>query len=146
MLNTTSMFITFHGRLEDTTKAFYENLAANETYHVVRELFLELSKENAKHKDMILRTYREVITDAFEGGFPLTELNENNYKIKAFNTEDMNLTDILKKAIELEGKNLRFCEDASRSINGLLIDVSQAFGWVKKRKEKRSQKLKNVCI
>ena len=55
MLNTTSMFITFHGRLEDSIKAFYEKLASDERHEGVRDAFLALAKENGKHKEMVLR-------------------------------------------------------------------------------------------
>jgi len=145
-LNTISMFITFHGKLEDAIKAFYENMAEKESDIASRDIFRELAKENIKHKDMVLRTYREIITDAFEGGFPITELDEKDYELKIDYKEDMNLSDILKKAIDLEEISCRFCEDASKSINGLIVEVSQAFAWIKKRKQKRSQKLKNLLI
>lgn len=140
------MFITFHGNLEDKIKSFYENLAENESDIAARDIFLELAKENIKHKDMVLRTYREIITDAFEGGFPITELDEKEYDLKTENMENVNLSDIINKAIEIEEISRRFCEDASKSINGLLVEVSQAFAWVKNKKQKRSQKLKNLLI
>ena len=131
------MFITFHGKLENDANAFYENLAGKESYLAARSIFLELAKENIKHKNMILRTYREIISDAFEGGFPLNELNEKDYELKIENKGDIDLSEILKTSVELEKIIKRFCEDASRSINGLLEEVSQAFTLVATKKNTR---------
>lgn len=144
MLSTVSAFIRFHGELEDEIKEFYESLAVIDKYSAGKEAFLALSKENKKHKDMILRTYREVISDAFEAAFPLTSLDEKDYEINVEFMENLSHNDILKIAIEIEGKSYKFCEDASESINGLIFEVSQAFISVKKWKEKRRQKLINL--
>jgi len=137
------MFITFHGKLEDSIQAFYENLAEKDGNIARTHIYLDLAKENNKHKNRILRAYREIITDALEGGFPIFDLNEKDYELKTDNKKDMNLNDTLKKAINLEEISLRFCEDASKSINGLIIEVSQEFAWLKNRKQKRIQKLQN---
>ena len=144
MLNTTSMFITFHGRLEDSIKTFYEKLASEERYAGVRELFLALAKENREHKETVLRAYREVITDAFEGGFPLNNLNEEDYSLKNELPDSLSLVDVLKIAVEIEGKSRKFCEDVASSTKGLMADIPQAFEWVKKRKTRRIKKLESL--
>lgn len=144
MLNTTSMFITFHGRLEDSAKAFYEGLAADERYGENRGIFQELAKENGKHKEMILRTYREVISDAFEGGFPLTNLDEKDYTLNIDITKKLDLPETLKTAITLEETAKKFCEDAAASTKGLMADIPQAFEWVAKRKIRRIDKIKST--
>ncbi len=143
MLNTTSMFITFHGKLEDSVKTYYEGLAEDERYGETRELFHELARENGKHKEMILRTYREVITDAFEGGFPLTDLDEKNYELETEVADGLILPKVMDKAVELEETSKRFCEDAAASTKGLMADVPQAFEWVAKRKTRRIDKIKS---
>jgi rubrerythrin len=138
------MFITFHGRLEDSIKTFYEMLASKETYAGVRDAFFALAKENGKHKEMVLRTYREVITDAFEGGFPLTNLDEKDYLLKTALPDSLSLVDVLKLAVEIEEKSRKFCEDAASSTEGLMADVPQAFEWVAKRKTRRIKKLESL--
>ena len=143
MLNTTSMFITFHGRLEDSVRAFYEGLAEDEGYGDARGLFLELARENGKHKEMVLRTYREVISDAFEGGFPLTGLDEKDYTLNTDVTQECSLTETLKGAIKLEETVKKFCEDAAASTKGLMPDVPQVFKWVARRKVRRIEKMKS---
>ena len=144
MLNTTSMFITFHGRLEDSIKDFYENLASNEIYGGVGDVFLALARENGKHKEMVMRAYREVITDAFEGGFPLKILDEEDYKLRTEMSEEIEFSDILKRAVEIEEKSRKFCKDAANSTKGLMADVPQAFEWVSKRKTRRIGSLESL--
>ncbi len=144
MLNTTSAFITFHGKLEDEVGAFYSRLAGSGRYPEAEEAFLALARENGKHREMVLRTYREVITDAFEGGFPLFPLNESDYMIQMELPEDMSLSDVLKRAAENEDTSRRFCTDAAKSTRGLMADVPQAFEWVAKAKARREKELESL--
>jgi hypothetical protein len=141
LLNTTSAFIRFHGELEDKIRDFYKTLALEERYLKGRDIFSDFFKENQKHKEMILRTYREVITDALEAAFPLRSLDEADYEINTKLTEDMNLQNVIKRAIEIEEKSQKFCTDAGESTSGLLADIPQAFEWVARRKNRRIQKL-----
>ena len=142
MLNTAGAFIRFHGEIEDKIIDFYKNLAIDERYSEGRDTFSDFSKENQKHKEMILRTYREVITDALEAAFPLRSLDEADYEINTKLTGDMNLQDVIKRAIEIEEKSQKYCVDAGESTSGLLADIPQAFEWVARRKTRRIQKLK----
>jgi len=140
------MFITFHGKLEDTIQTFYENLAEKDGDIAHRSIFLDLAKENTKHKNRILRAYREIITDALEGGFPIFDLNEKDYELKTYSKEDTSLSDILNTALNVEATSIRFCDDASKSINGLIIEVSQEFAWLKKRKTKRLHQIQSLLF
>ena len=144
MLNTTSAFITFHGKLEDEAGAFYELLASSGRYPEAEETFLSLAKENGKHKEMVLRTYREVVTDAFEGGFPLFPLDEEDYRVQTELPEDASLSDVLKRATEIEEKSRRFCTDAAKSTRGLMADIPQAFEWVARAKARREKELQSL--
>jgi len=112
VLNTTSAFITFHGKLEDETGAFYRSLASSGRYPEAEEAFLA------------------VITDAFEGGFPLFPLNEGDYRVQTELPDDASLSDALKRAADIEETSRRFCTDAAKSTSGLMADVPQAFEWV----------------
>ena len=93
---------------------------------------------------MILRTYREVISDALEAAFPLMDLDESDYEIKTKIMEDMRFQDILKKAIEIEKKSYKYCGDSGKSTSGLLADIPLAFEWVARRKTIRIRKLKDL--
>jgi rubrerythrin len=144
VLNTTSAFITFHGKLEDETGAFYRSLASSGRYPEAEEAFLALARENGKHKETVLRTYREVITDAFEGGFPLFPLNEGDYRVQTELPDDASLSDALKRAADIEETSRRFCTDAAKSTSGLMADVPQAFEWVARAKARRERELESL--
>lgn len=144
MLNTASAIISFYERLEDQIAGFYENLAQDEKYSEERETFLALSRENRRHKEMVIRAYREVITDAIEAGFSFTGLDESDYAIATELREDLSLHDVLNSAIEIEEKSRKFCNDASESSRDLLADITQSFGWVARRKARRLQTLRSI--
>lgn len=144
-LNTASAIISAYSRLEDQAVKFYEDLASNEKYAEDKETFLALAKENKKHKTMVVRAYREVITDALEACFSFDPpLQESNYGVRTELTADMSYSDILKIAMDLEEKIHRFCIDARKSCFGLLADIPQAFERVAKRKTHRKQTLKSL--
>ncbi len=144
MLNTTSAFIRFHGELEDKIKEFYESLVVIDKYSAGRETFLIFIKENKKHKDMILRTYREVITDALEAAFPLNNLDEVDYEMNTKLTEDVSFRDVIERALLIEEKSYKYCRDVWESTSGLLADIPQAFEWVATRKTRRIRKLESL--
>jgi hypothetical protein len=78
MLNTCSALISFYERLEDNINIFYTKLG--EQFPEKNDFFNTLSKENIKHKQRVVRTYREVITDAIEACF-ISEIDDNKHRI-----------------------------------------------------------------
>ena len=140
MLNTASAIISFYERMEDQIAAFYDALARR--YPTGREAFAALSKESGRHKEMVVRAYREVITDAIEAGFSFTGLDEADYRIDTELKEGLSLRDALEKALAVEESSRRFCSDASESSRALLADITHAFGWVARRKANRIERLK----
>lgn len=144
MLYTASAFISFHGRLEDEARNFYESLLDDERCKEVKDTFAAFVKENQQQKVRILRSYQEVITDALEAAFPQNNLDEKDYEIDADVTDELNFLDIIKKAIDIEETCYRFCWDAGESLSGLLADVPEAFIWVAKRKIRRKGKLESL--
>ena len=98
-LNTASAVISFYDRLEQGITSFYEDLASTEDNPEGRETFLTLAKESRRHREMVLRTYREVITDAFEAGFSFPNLRESDYEITMEITDDLSFQDKLNIAI-----------------------------------------------
>ena len=144
MLYTASAFISFHGRLEDEARNFYESLMDDVRCMEVRDTFTTFVKENRRHKERILRSYQEVITDALEAAFPQNNLDEKDYEMDADVTEELSFLDIIKKAINIEETCCRFCCDAGESLSGLLADVPEAFIWVANRKTRRKGKLESL--
>lgn len=144
MLNTASAFISFHGKLEDQIESFYHALAKEERFSKLKDIFLSLAKENKKHREMILRSYREVITDALEAAFPHFTLKEKDYKINTETPKELGLQDVVNKAIEIEKKSQKYCIDAGESTNGLMADVPETFEWVARRKTRRIKMLESL--
>lgn len=144
VLNTASSAISFNNRLEDQAAKFYEELARDTKYAEGRKTFLDFAKENKKHKEDVVRTYRYIITDKIEAGFAFQGLNEADYKIDTELTADTSYPDVLRKAIKVEEKTQKFCADAAETSRGLLADISYAFLKVAKKKGKRKLILKSL--
>lgn len=143
-LNTASAVISFYSRHEERITKFYEDLASNKKYSDGRETFQAFAKESRKLREMVLRTYREVITDAIEAGFSFPSLCESDYEMDMELKDDLSFSDTLKMAIDVEEKSYKFCTDVSESSRDLLADITQAFKWVAIRKAKRRQILESL--
>ena len=143
-LYTASAIMSFYDKLEEQTARFYEDLVDNEKYIEGKEIFLAFAREDKKHREIVLRAYREVITDAVEVGFSFTGLHESDYSIDTELTEDLSYSDILRKALEIEEKIYKFCVDVSEKSRGLLDDISHVFERVAKRKAERKLRLMSI--
>jgi hypothetical protein len=96
-----------------------------------------------KHKQRIVRVYREVITDAIEACF-ISEMDESKYDIDIEVSMITSLTEAVGKAIQIEEKSRLLCNDAVESSEGLLHDITRAFERVARVKDKRIDKLKQI--
>ena len=132
-LNTTSAVISFYSKQQDQVAGFYEQLANKKQYSSAKDSFLSLAKETHKHKEMVERAYREVITDALEACFAFA-MNEGDYVISTDVPKDARYPEVVRKAIELEERQHKFCVDASQKSSCLMSDVTQAFARVAKKK------------
>jgi hypothetical protein len=141
MLNTCSALISFYERLEDNINIFYTKLG--EQFPEKNDFFNTLSKENIKHKQRVVRTYREVITDAIEACF-ISEIDDNKHRIDTEISEQASLTEAIEKAIQIEEKSREFCAEAVNSSEGLLHDITRSFERVARDKNKRIEKLKQI--
>jgi len=142
-LNTASAIISFYAKLEDQVANFYEQLANVESYSAGKETFRDLAKENRRHKELVERTYREVITDALEACFAFS-MNESHYIIDTDIVKKMSYLDAIRRAIEIEEKGHRFCLDASEKSKSLMSDLPQAFARVAKKKLSRVARLRSL--
>ena len=142
-LNTASAIISFYAKLEDQTANFYEQLASVESYSAGKETFHDLAKENRGHRELVERTYREVITDALEACFAFS-MNESHYIIDTAIAKEQSYPDVIRKAIEIEEKHYRFCLDASEKSKSLMSDLPQIFGRVAKKKLSRVARLRSL--
>jgi len=141
VLNTCSALISFYERFEDKVNSFYSKLG-NE-FPEKKDFFNNLSKENIKHKQRVVRAYREVITDAIEACF-ISEIDETKYALSTELMDATNLAEAIRNAIQIEETIRLFCNDAVESTEGLLHDITRAFERVARDKNKRIERLKQI--
>ena len=142
-LNTASAVVSFYAKLEDQAANFYEQLASVKSYSAGKETFQDLAKENHRHRELVERTYREVITDALEACFAFS-MNESHYTIDTDTVKKMSYLDAIRRAIEIEEKDHRFCLDASEKSKSLMSDLPQAFRRIAGKKLTRVTRLRSL--
>ncbi|MDI6771348.1 MAG: hypothetical protein QME77_02005 [bacterium] len=140
-VQTASATITFARTLESESAEFYETLSQKHPEH--KDVFLSFARENAKNVAQIERAYYGVITDAIEGCFAFN-IETDEYAFDAGLAEDSGLSDALGRAVEIEGKILKFYSDAVEQSKPLMADVPRAFEAVAKRRRGRRPQLEHT--
>ena len=140
MLRTTSQIITHYTQMEEKSAENYRDIAITFTEH--HDVFTDLAKENLKHRDRVIRAYRQGVTDAFEVGFNPNPINPNEYTIKTISCN--NLNEILETLVQNEETIALFCEVASKSSGELLPDLPDTLEYVIRKKRQRIQQLKSI--
>ena len=138
VLNTCSSVISFAKELENATARFYQGLSEKHAHDA--ETFVSFAKENQKNIIAIERAYYGVISDAIEGGFAFN-INTDEYKIKTELDEKASYPDILKRALEVEEKIIKFYANAAEQSMSLMADVPRAFTKVARQRSSRRPKL-----
>jgi len=141
-LKTASEVIDFAKEVEEKSAEFYEGLA--KMYSQYGDVFLSFVKENNKNKLWVQRVYQEVVSDALETGFSFEGLDTDNYLIEVNLSKDKDLSEVLKKTLEMEEKIQKFYIDAAEKSKSLLADVPRVFERIVKRREKRKLEIKNL--
>ena len=135
--------ISFAKKLEEDSAKLYEDLAQHNEKS--REIFLSFADENRRNVVQIERVYYGVITDAIEGCFSF-KINPDEYMLKNELAKNTGYSDALNKAIEMEGKTIKFYSDAAEQSKFLLADVPRAFTMIAKRRDGRRTKLKSLIV
>jgi rubrerythrin len=138
-ISTCSGAISLSRELENDSAKFYEELSKR--YEQEKDLFLTFARENGKYVSQIERAYYGVITDAIEGCFAF-DLNPEDYKIKTPSIKDAGYLDVLKGALAMEEKILKFYQVAAEQSKHLMADVPRSFTLVAKKRNERIPKLK----
>ncbi len=138
-INTCSGAISLSRELENESAKFYQELSKR--FEKDKDLFLAFAKENAKYVTQIERAYYGVITDAIEGCFAF-DLNPDDYKIKAAPSKGASDSSVLKEALAMEEKILKFYGVAAEQSKHLMADVPRSFTLVAKKRTERMHKLK----
>lgn len=141
-LQTASAVISFAKSLESDSAVFYVNAA--QTYLEASEVFLLFSKENKRNRILVERTYYEVISDALEAGFAFEGLNSDDYAIKAESIGDESHSDMLRRAIGIEGTIQEFYLAAAEKSRSLMADIPRVFERVARKRNQRKLKLSSL--
>jgi rubrerythrin len=140
-INTCSGAMSFAKELENESAKFYEDLAQRFTKE--KDLFLSFAKENGEYITQIERAYYGVISDAIEGCFAFN-IDPEKYSIKTELSEQTDLPDVIKRALEIEEKMVHFYSDAAEQSKSLMADVPRAFRMVAKKRNLRKEKLSSL--
>ena len=139
---TASAIISLVERFEDNAADFYQKLA--QKYPKNKETFLSFSEESKKNKILVVRTYRETITDALEACFSFEGLNTKDYETKTSLGEKTSFPEALRMAIEFEDKTSKFYVKVADLSKNLLATIPAAFRKVAQRRDNRKQALKSL--
>ena len=138
-ISTCSGAISLSRELENGSAKFYEELSKK--FEKDKDLFLAFAKENAKYVTQIERAYYGVITDAIEGCFAF-DLKEEDFQIRAAPSKDASYSNVLKEALAMEEKILKFYQVAAEQSKHLMADIPRNFTLVAKKRNERVPKLK----
>ncbi len=139
---TASAIINLAEKFEDRATDFYQKLA--QKYPKNKETFLAYVEESKKNKILVVRTYRETITDALEACFSFEGLSPMDFEAKATLGEKTSLSEALRMAIELEDKASKFYVKVADLSKNLLATIPAAFRKVAQRRDNRKQALKSL--
>lgn len=138
IIHTTSEGITLAKKLENDSAVFYESLA--QKFPKDAEMFLSFAKENNKNIRQTEQVYFGVITDAIEGNYAFN-LETDNYVIDVSINNNVKYTDILKEALELEEKIIKYYSDAAEQSRPLMADIPRIFDLIARKRRSRLEKL-----
>jgi len=141
---TASAVISLAEELEDEAVAFYEQLA--ERFTDQQATFLGFAKDGAKNKTLVVRTYRETISDALEACFSFEGVDLGAYRAPTTGPADhldpsTGYAAALALAIEREELAIRFYEEMAKRSQSLMATIPMAFKRVTKTRGKRKLKL-----
>jgi hypothetical protein len=144
---TASAIISFAEELEDRSAAFYEQLA--ERFTEQEATFLGFAKDGGKNKTLVVRTYRETISDALEACFSFQGVDLGAYLARTTGRLDdlagsPDYAAALAAAIELEGQAIGFYQDMAKRSQSLMATIPMAFRRVAKTRGKRKLKLQSL--
>ena len=139
IIHTASEGISLAKKFENDSAAFYETLA--QKYPKDAETFLAFAKENKKNIIQTERVYFGVITDAIEGSYAFN-LETDDYTLEIDLKANAKYADILKQAVKIEEKIIKYYSNAAEQSRPLMADVPRAFELLARKRGARLEKLK----
>lgn len=138
-LNTMAGVMSFVSKIENDSASFYKNYA--EKYPELESTFLSWNKENSKFEKNIKRTYFGVITDTLESNYAFQGLDTDDYNFETQLPENVDSSEAVKKAREIEETIKNFYLKAAQLSDGLMADIPRLFRKIVKKREERCQAL-----
>jgi hypothetical protein len=132
---TASAIISFVERLETESSAFYDKIAdmASED----KEVFKDFAREGRKNQNLMVRTYRETISDALEACFSFEDLDLSAYVVETTIAQKTTYAQALELALHLEKNASKFYGDLAECSASLLATIPRAFKRVAETRKKR---------
>lgn len=141
IIHTASEGISLAKKLENDSAAFYESVA--QKYTKDSETFLAFAKENKKNIVQTERVYFGVITDAIEGSYAFN-IETDNYTFDIGVKGKAGYSDVLKQAVQIEEKIIKYYTDAAEQSKSLMADVPRAFELLARKRRARIEKLNTL--
>jgi len=141
-LNTMAGVMSFVSKIENDSASFYRNYA--EKYPGLENTFLSWHKENTKFEKNIKRTYFGVITDTLESNYAFQGLDTDDYDLETQLAEDVDSSEAVKKACEIEETIKDFYLKAAQLSEGHMADIPRLFRKIAKKREERCQTLESL--
>ena len=138
-LSTMAGVMSFVSKIENDSASFYRNCA--EKYPELENIFLSWNKENNKFEKNIKRTYFGVITDTLESNYAFQGLDTDDYNFETQLPEDVDSSESVKKAREIEDTIKNFYLKAAQLSEGHMADIPRLFRKIAKKREERCQTL-----
>lgn len=145
-LTTFGAAIKFAIDLETQVMNVYEDAAGAAKRAETRDTFVAFSVANKKRKAMLERLYNEnVYSDQDTGIFePIPGLKGTDYLINTESTSELNYSDILVLAMEMEEKSNSFCLDMVAQLKSRRRGVSRIFEKMAQENYDRRLNLKSL--
>jgi hypothetical protein len=140
---TASAVISFSEGLEDSASAFYEALGV--MFPAQEDVFLSFVDESRKNKVLLIRTYRETVSDALETGFAFEGLRLDPRLVAPALSGGIGLAEAIQAAIDMEEGATRFYQEVAELSRSLLATIPRAFRRVARRRDQRRGVLQSIA-
>ena len=131
----------FAAELEAADKAFYEAAAASPACGAYKELLEAFARDGKKNEKNMLRARREHVTEMVLE--PITDFDSEPYETDRELTSDMELGQIMARALALEEKAQSFYNQAAEKTKGL-AEISRVLAKTGKKRAAHKARLEEI--
>ena len=132
----------FAAELEGADKEFYEAAAASPACAAYKDLMEAFAKDEKKNEKNMLRARREHVTEMVLE--PITDFTSEPYETDREFTLDMDLAQIMARALEIEEKAQSFYTQAAEKTKGL-AEISRVLAKTGKKRAAHKARLEEIA-